>query len=128
MTLPRDALAPPRRISHALEGALLMVASCAGFAAMSALIRHLSATISPFETAFFRNAVGLIVLLPWMAHVGFGTLRAERLKLYLSRGTLGMVAMWAWYAALGLVPLAEAITLNFTISLWMIPVAIVVLK
>lgn len=120
--------ARPRRLSPALEGALLMVLSCACFAAMSGLIRHLSTTISPFEIAFFRNAVGLIAILPWMAHIGFGTLRTQRIKLYVSRGTLGMVAMWAWYSALGMMPLAEAITLNFTVALWMIPVAIVLLR
>lgn len=117
-----------RRLSSALEGALLMVFSCACFAAMSALIRHLSVSVSAFEIAFFRNAVGLVAMLPWMAHLGFGTLRTHRLKLYLSRGSLGVVAMWAWYSALGMMPLAEAITLNFTVALWMIPVAIVLLK
>lgn len=117
-----------RRPSGALEGALLMVFSCACFAAMSALIRYLSVSVSSFEIAFFRNAVGLVALLPWMAHLGFGRLRTQRLKLYLSRGSLGVVAMWAWYAALGMMPLAEAITLNFTVALWMIPVAIVLLK
>ena len=35
--------------------------------------------------------------------------------------------MWAWYSALQITPLAEAITLNFTVSLWMIPVAILML-
>ena len=117
-----------RRPSGALEGALLMVFSCACFAAMSALIRHLSDNLSSFEIAFFRNAVGLVALLPWMAHLGLGRFKTQRLKLYLSRGTLGVVAMWAWYAALGMMPLAEAITLNFTVALWMIPVAIVLLK
>jgi drug/metabolite transporter (DMT)-like permease len=118
----------PRRLSGALEGALLMVASCACFAAMSALIRHLAADISPFEIAFFRNAIGLVALLPWIAHLGLGRFRTHRLKLYLSRGAIGVTAMWAWYAALGMMPLAEAITLNFTVALWMIPVAILLLK
>ncbi len=117
-----------RRLSGALEGALLMVFSCACFAAMSALIRHLSGSISSFEIAFFRNAVGLVAVLPWMLHLGLGKLKTQRLKLYLSRGALGVIAMWAWYAALGMMPLAEAITLNFTVALWMIPVAIVLLK
>jgi len=128
MAMLRDALARPRRLPAGVEGALLMVGSCACFAAMSALIRYLSTTISPFEVAFFRNAVGLVVLLPWMMHIGFGTLRTNRLKLYLSRGSIGMVAMWAWYSALGMMPLAEAITLNFTVALWMIPIAIVLLR
>lgn len=117
-----------RRPRGVLEGALLMVFSCACFAAMSALIRYLSANISSFEIAFFRNAVGLIAVLPWVAHVGLGSFRTQKFKLYLSRGSIGVIAMWMWYAALGMMPLAEAITLNFTVALWMIPVAIVLLK
>ena len=117
-----------RRLSRALEGALLMIASCACFAAMSGLIRYLSESVSPFEIAFFRNAIGLVALLPWMAHLGLTRLKTQRLKLYLSRGAIGIIAMWAWYSALGMVPLAEAITLNFTVALWMIPVAILLLK
>jgi drug/metabolite transporter (DMT)-like permease len=105
-----------------------MVFSCACFAGMSALIRYLSRDVSAFEIAFFRNAVGLVALMPVMLRVGFGSVRTTRLKIYFSRGVIGMIAMWAWYSAVGMMPLAEAITLNFTVALWMIPVAIIMLK
>lgn len=119
---------PPGGLSPALEGALLMMFSCACFAGMSGVIRYLSAEISPFEIAFFRNASGLVILLPLMARHGFGPFKLDRFKLLALRGALGIVAMWTWYSALMLTPLADAITLNFTVALWMIPVAIIILR
>ena len=118
---------PPRPGRPALEGVLLMVFSCACFAGMSAAIRHLSAELSVFQIAFFRNAVGTVALLPFMARAGFGAFGAGRFRLFAIRAGVGICAMWAWYSALRMTPLAEAVTLNFTVSLWMIPVAILVL-
>ena len=104
-----------------------MVFTCACFAAMSAAIRDLSSEISPFEIAFFRNILGLVLLLPVMWRIGFHFPKKPALKAYCIRGLVGISAMWAWYSALSFTPLAEAITLNFTVALWMIPVAILLL-
>jgi drug/metabolite transporter (DMT)-like permease len=112
---------------RALEGVLLMVFTCACFAGMSAAIRHISAEVSVYQIAFFRNAIGTLVLVPFMARVGFGTLGLHRFRLFAVRAAIGIIAMLAWYSALQMTPLAEAITLNFTVSLWMIPVAIIML-
>ncbi len=118
---------PRRGDSRAIEGALLMIFTCACFAGMSAAIRHVSAELSVFQIAFFRNAVGCLVLLPFMARAGFGPVSGVRFRLFGVRALVGICAMWAWYAALQRTPLAEAITLNFTVALWMIPVAIFML-
>jgi len=104
-----------------------MVFTCACFVAMSAAIRDLSSEISPFEIAFFRNIFGLVLLLPVMWRIGFHFPEKPALKAYCIRGLVGVSAMWAWYSALSFTPLAEAITLNFTVALWMIPVAILLL-
>ena len=109
------------------EGVLLMIFTCACFAGMSAAIRHLSAELSVFQIAFFRNAIGTLILLPFMLRMGFGSFAGGRFRLFAVRAGIGIFAMWAWYSALQLTPLAEAITLNFTVSLWMIPVAIIML-
>lgn len=118
---------PTRRLRAPLEGAILMVFTCACFAGMSAIIRDLSAEISPFQIALFRNGIGALLLLPMMMRVGFGPLNLGRFKIYAIRSGIGICAMWTWYTALSLTPLAEAITLNFTVALWMIPVAILML-
>jgi drug/metabolite transporter (DMT)-like permease len=116
-----------RLFSPPIEAALLMIFVCACFSGMSALIRDMSSEISPFEIAFFRNAIGLALLLPVMWRIGFNVPKGPVLKAYGIRALIGICAMWAWYSALSFTPLAEAITLNFTVALWMIPVAILLL-
>ena len=114
-------------IGRTWEGVLLMVFTCACFAGMSAAIRHISAEISVFQIAFIRNAIGTLILVPFMFRIGFGSFDLGRFRLFAVRAGMGVFAMWAWYSALQITPLAEAITLNFTVSLWMIPVAILML-
>ena len=109
------------------EGVLLMVFTCACFAGMSAAIRHISAEIPVFQIAFIRNGIGTLILVPFMFRIGFGSFSPRRFRLFAVRAVIGVFAMWAWYSALQITPLAEAITLNFTVSLWMIPVAILML-
>ena len=116
-----------RTAGRTWEGVLLMVFTCACFAGMSAAIRHVSAEISVFQIAFVRNGIGTLILLPFMVRIGFGTFTIDRFRLFAVRAGIGVFAMWAWYSALQMTPLAEAITLNFTVSLWMIPVAILML-
>ena len=116
-----------RVIGSTWEGVLLMIFTCACFAGMSAAIRHISAEISVFQIAFIRNGIGTLILVPFMVRIGFGSFDLGRFKLFAIRAGMGVFAMWAWYSALQITPLAEAITLNFTVSLWMIPVAILML-
>ena len=116
-----------RTAGRTWEGVLLMVFTCACFAGMSAAIRHVSAEISVFQIAFVRNGIGTLILLPFMVRIGFGSFDLGRFRLFAVRAGIGVFAMWAWYSALQMTPLAEAITLNFTVSLWMIPVAILML-
>ncbi len=116
-----------RTIGRTWEGVLLMVFTCACFAGMSAAIRHISAEVSVFQIAFIRNGIGTLILVPFMFRIGFGSFELGRFKLFAVRAGIGVFAMWAWYSALQITPLAEAITLNFTVSLWMIPVAILML-
>ena len=124
-----DSTGPAGRrvIGSTWEGVLLMIFTCACFAGMSAAIRHVSAEISVFQIAFVRNAIGTLILVPFMMRIGFGSFDPGRFRLFAIRAAIGVLAMWAWYSALQFTPLAEAITLNFTVSLWMIPVAILML-
>ena len=81
-----------------------------------------------FQIAFIRNGIGTLILVPFMFRIGFGSFHLGRFRLFAVRAGVGVFAMWAWYSALQITPLAEAITLNFTVSLWMIPVAILMLS
>ncbi len=104
-----------------------MIAACAGFATMSALIRHISAELHAFEIAFFRNFFGLVVLLPWLMRSGFGVLRTKRLGLYALRGLFGLLAMMCWFWAITVMPLAEAVALSFTVPIFATVLAVLIL-
>ena len=109
------------------RAALWMIASGVFFVAMTAIIRHLSATIDPLELVFFRNLFGLLVLLPWLARHGLGSLRTRRIGLYLVRGVVGLVAMVTWFTAISMMNLADAVALSFTAPLFATIVAVFLL-
>ena len=108
----RTLLSPP------LAAALYMLAASLFFACLSALIRHLSTTLHPFEVAFFRNLFGLAFMLPWLMRSGVAGLRTGRLKLYWLRSLLGLFSMLCWFSALALVPFTQAVALSFTAPLF----------
>jgi drug/metabolite transporter (DMT)-like permease len=124
MTLPTSLATSPQP----LRGAVLMLASAAAFALMMALVRLVSATIHPFEAVFFRNLLGLIVMVPWLAHAGVGVLRTGRLTVHLLRATFGLGAMFLLFLSLSRLPLALATALSFTAPLFATIGAAVVLR
>jgi drug/metabolite transporter (DMT)-like permease len=110
------------------RGALCMVASGACFAVMMAMVRLLSHDVHPFVTAFFRNALGLLFLMPWLARAGFGTIRTGRLWVHSLRAAFGLAAMLCLFTALSRMPLAEVTALGFTAPLFATVGAALVLR
>ena len=106
------------RLNAPLRGAALMIGACAGFAAMMAIVRLVSAQVHPFEAAFFRNLFGMLLMLPWLLRVGPGPLRTGRPSMHLARAVLGLGAMLLLFTALSLLPLAEVTALSFTAPLF----------
>ncbi len=117
-----------RRLPAPVRGALWMMVSAACFSVMSAAVRHLSAELSPFEITFLRNLFGLVIVLPFVLRTGQPLFRTRHWPLYVARAAIGLVAMWAWYYAVSITPLAEAVALNFTVPLFTIPAAILILR
>jgi drug/metabolite transporter (DMT)-like permease len=109
LTLPRPIDLPPP-----LRGALWMCVAATAFAVMINLVRQLTDVFDPLQVVFFRNAFGLLAMLPWLMRGGVGLLRTERIGMHLGRAAIGMVAMVLWFTTLSLMPLAEATALSFT--------------
>ncbi|HEX6142037.1 MAG TPA: DMT family transporter [Geminicoccaceae bacterium] len=114
LALPTPAVARLNGLSAPLRGALWMCGAVAAFAVMINLVRHLTLTFDPLQVVFFRNAFGLIAMLPWLTRGGLGGLRTRRIGVHLARAAVGMVAMVLWFTTLSLMPLAEATALSFT--------------
>ena len=100
------------------RGALLMLASGLLFAAMGALIKNLSATLPNEMLVFFRSLIGLLVLTPWLLHRGPSYFATRRLGAHLLRALTGLAAMYCFFYALGRLPLAEAVLLNYSAPLF----------
>jgi len=95
-----------------------MTAAAFFFSIMNIAIRTVAAELDPLEIAFFRNLFALAFMLPWLARAGFGGLRTRRLGTHLWRAAIGMLAMVCWFYSVALLPLAEAVALNFTVPLF----------
>jgi drug/metabolite transporter (DMT)-like permease len=84
------------------------------FAAMHATIRHLSATIHPFEIAFFRSLFALVIVAPWFYREGLALLYTRRPGLHALRAIFNVFAMLSFFYALSITPLSEVTALGFT--------------
>jgi drug/metabolite transporter (DMT)-like permease len=102
--------------THA-RAALLMVASTLFFGLMAVTIRYASHTLPTFEIAFFRNAFGLLFLLPILLHGG-APLRTRQLPKYLLRSAIGICSMLCGFWAIGHLPLSQAIALSYSTPLF----------
>ena len=109
---------PFARLEAPVRGALLMVGACAGFAGMMAIVRKVSPEIHPFEAAFFRTALGVVFMLPWLVRAGLAPLRTGRPGMHLLRAVFGIVAMLLLFTSLGLLPLADVTALSFSAPLF----------
>jgi drug/metabolite transporter (DMT)-like permease len=68
---------------------------------------------------FYRNAFGLLTLLPWIVPLGSSGLRTTHFKEHLVRGLAGLAAMYCFFFALARMRLAEAVLLNYSLPLFM---------
>ena len=71
------------------------------------------------EIVFYRALFGLIPVLLWFGLTrNWGAWRTQRPGAHLTRGAIGLVSMLLSFLALGLLPLAEAVTLAFVAPLF----------
>lgn len=100
------------------RGALLMLASGLLFSTMGALVKYMSAHLPNEMVVFFRSAMGLLALLPWVLHRGVGHLKTRKIGGHLWRGLAGVAAMYCYFYAIAHLPLAEATLLNYSTPLF----------
>jgi len=103
----------------------LAAAACHSFVPIA--VRLLSSHIPPVELVFFRNLIGLAIVMSIMGWGGFGFVRTKNIAKHLQRNILNFTGMWLWFAALSLLPLAKAVALHFTLPLMLVPLAVIFL-
>lgn len=97
---------------------LWMLFASFAFAAMGAAVKLASSYYSTSEIVMYRGLIGTLMLLILVRHQR-GTLRTAFPKQHLWRSLIGVVSLWLWFYAIGKLPLATAVTLNYMAPIWM---------
>lgn len=106
-------------------GWMLLSVTC--FVGMGTTAKLLSATLHPFEVAFFRASFGLLVVLPAFAREGVHLWITPTWRLQFLRGLFGTLAMGSAFYAVAHLPLAEATAYGYTRPLFVVLLAAVLL-
>lgn len=99
-------------------GSLWMLVAALGFAIMGALVKIGAQKFSAAELVFYRSLFGLIAI--WLfIIVEKLPLNTPHISKHLSRSLIGFVSLVLFFYAIAHLPLATAITLNYTSPLFL---------
>lgn len=96
----------------------LMLASSFLFATMGVCVKLASAQYGAGEIVFYRGLVGAVVI-AGLTRASGGTLRTRVPAMHFWRSIVGVASLMLWFYAIGGLPLATAVTLNYMSSVWM---------
>ncbi len=92
-----------------------------------AVAKILSETMDPMEIVFYRNFLGVIIILYSLKKVPI-SINTSKLHLLFLRGLFGALAMVLFFYTIATIPLGEAITLNKTSPFFVTILAFYLLK
>lgn len=95
-----------------------MLAAAFFFAVMGVLVKIASHKFSSAELVFYRSLVGLMFIGSYVSTNRL-SLRTKLIKMQMSRSIIGFISMVMFFYAISELPLATAITLNYTSPLAM---------
>lgn len=95
------------------KGVLFMLLSAMISALNGAVAKVLSETMDPIEVVFYRNLIGVAIILYSLKKAPV-VIDSSKLHLLLLRGVFGALAMVLFFYTIATIPLGEAITLNKT--------------
>jgi drug/metabolite transporter (DMT)-like permease len=109
------------------SGIWFMLGSALISALNGALTKILSQDISALEIVFFRNLIGVFLILYALKHTA-PKLTGGKIHLLFTRGLFGFMAMILFFYTITVIPLGEAITLNKTSPFFVTILAFFLLK
>jgi len=97
---------------------LWMIAASFLFACMGVCVKFAAQTHSAVEITFYRSFISLILMFGLVRLNGV-PLATPHLRWQVTRGTVGFIALFAYFYAITLLPLATAVTLNYTSAIFL---------
>ena len=108
----------PEAGSRAASAPLLMLGAALLFSLMAVCVKWASAQYSTGELVFYRSLIGTLFITA-VARLRGTSLRTTLPSMHFWRGASGVLALLLWFYAIGGLPLATAMTLNYMSSVWM---------
>lgn len=105
------------RFSENAQGIFYMIICCFFISVMINIVRHLSQEFHIMFILMVRNFFAFIFFIPEIICDYQGLLETKKPKLHLIRGINGLFAMMAWFYAISILPLAEAVSISFIIPI-----------
>ena len=98
--------------------ALWMIAASFLFACMGVCVKFAAETHSAVEITFYRSFISLILMFGLVRLRGVA-LATPHWRWQVTRGALGFSALFSYFYAITLLPLATAVTLNYTSAIFL---------
>ena len=80
--------------------------------------RELGHDVPVFVIMIMRSLIAIIILTPLILHKGDVRQRFANLRLNIVRNIIHYGAQYAWFSALLLIPLAQVVSIEFTMPIW----------
>ena len=97
---------------------LWMIAASFLFACMGVCVKFAAATHSAVEITFYRSFISLILMFGLVRLRGV-SLKTPHWRWQVTRGAVGFSALFSYFYAITLLPLATAVTLNYTSAIFL---------
>ncbi len=114
-------------MSATLRGVLWMSGAVLSFCAMAIAARALLGHMGVFEILFFRTGVALVIVLAVVLPSGMAKLRTRHIGIHLWRNLFHLGGQASWVFALGALPLAMVFAIEFTLPIFTVVLASIML-
>ena len=127
LPLYRSAAARWETMDRVRRGIALVSLGSLTLVAMATLVKHVGERLPAMEIFFFRSLIGFFLVLAVLWRDPFEALRTKRPGMHFVRGATGAVGNACFFWTLTHMMLADAMALQFSRPLFMIPLAILFL-
>ncbi len=119
----------PAALSPTLRASLWMLGAVASFSLMAIAGRAVSLELDTFEIMTYRSLAGIVIVVTIAAMSGtLGHIRAHRMGLHGIRNLSHFAGQNLWFYAITVLPLAQVFALEFTMPIWAILLAPLILR
>ncbi len=124
--------AAPDTTDSPVKAALWMLLASLLFACMGVCVKLSAAHFSAGELIWWRGFIAALLIGSWIVlsqsrRSASNSLRTDHWRLHVLRGGSGVAALAMYFHAITMIPLATAVTLNYTSPLWLAAILVFVM-